>query len=94
MPEILLYARRIVATLTAGPGVTIDAIVGSQGAHGASAQVTLGDLAQGESRDVFVRLTVTPRKAGVPIELLDTQIAFDDGLEDAGRLERAIDYFQ
>jgi hypothetical protein len=35
-------------------------------------------------------MTVTSRKAGVPIELIDAVITFDDALENAGRLERHI----
>ena len=86
-----VYARHATATLTAGPGVRIDAVVGSQdGVSGGAAFVNLGDIAGGDTRDIVVRMTVTPRKAGVPIELLDTQISFDDGLEQAGHLERHV----
>ncbi len=86
-----VYGRHASATLTAGPGVRIDAIVGGQGA-GNSAFVQIGDITRGDARDIVVRLTVKPRKAGVPIELLDAVVTFDDALEDAGKLERRI-YF-
>jgi hypothetical protein len=65
--------------------------VGGQ-AGGNSAYITLGDITRGDTRDIVVRLTVKPRKAGVPIELLDATVTFDDALEEAGRLERHI-YF-
>lgn len=86
-----IYGRHATATLTAGPGVKIDAVVGGQGG-GNSAYVQIGDITRGDTRDVVVRLTVKPRKAGVPIELLDAAISFEDALEDAGQLERRI-YF-
>lgn len=86
-----VYGRHASATLTPGPGVRIDGVVGGQGG-GNSNYVALGDITRGDSRDIVVRLTVKPRKAGVPIELLDATVTFDDALEDAGRLERHI-YF-
>jgi len=86
-----VYGRHASATFTPGPGVRIEGVVGGQGG-GNSAYVPLGDITRGDTRDIVVRLTVKPRKAGVPIELLDATITFDDALEDAGRLERHI-YF-
>ena len=86
-----VYGRHAVAALTAGPGVRIDGVVGGQNG-GNSTYIPLGDIARGDTRDIVVKLTVKPRKAGVPIELLDATITFDDALEEAGRLERHI-YF-
>jgi Ca-activated chloride channel family protein len=86
-----VYGRQASATLTPGPGVRIEAVVGGETPPpGSAAHVPLGDITRGDSRDIVVRLTVTPRKAGVPIELLDAVITFDDALEDAGRLERLV----
>lgn len=86
-----VYGRHASATLTPGPGVRIDAVVGAEpGPPGAAVYVPIGDIARGDSRDIVVRMTVTPRKAGVPIELLDAAITFDDALEEAGRLERRV----
>jgi len=86
-----VYGRNASAALTAGPGVRIDAVVGMQETSpGGAAYVPLGDIARGDTRDILVRMTVTPRKAGVPIELLDAMITFDDALESAGRLERHV----
>lgn len=86
-----VYGRGATATLTPGPGVRIDAVIGGHApSDGSPAYVSLGDISRGDSRDILVRLTVTPRKAGVPIELLDAVVTFDDALEDAGRLERSV----
>lgn len=86
-----VYGRGATATLTPGPGVKIDAVIGGHApADGSPAYVSLGDISRGDSRDILVRLTVTPRKAGVPIELLDAVVTFDDALESAGRLERSV----
>jgi Ca-activated chloride channel homolog len=86
-----VYGRQAVAVLTPGPGVRIDAVVGVDSpAPGQAVSMSLGDITRGDSRDILVRMTVTPRKAGVPIELLDTVITFDDALESAGRLERRV----
>lgn len=86
-----IYGRNATAVLTAGPGVRIDAVVGAQDPPaGGRAFVQLGDISRGDERDIVVRMTVTPRKAGVAIELLDTTITFDDALESAGSLERHV----
>ncbi|MDC3955417.1 vWA domain-containing protein [Polyangium jinanense] len=87
-----VYGRKASVTLTPGPGVRIDAIVGGEmvSPGSAAAYLPLGDIVRGDSRDVVVRMTVTPRKAGVPIELLDAVLTFDDALEQAGRLERRL----
>lgn len=86
-----VYGRQAVATITAGPGVRIDAIVGAETPlPGQIGHVSLGDITRGDDRDILVRMTVTPRKAGVPIELLDVVVSFDDALENAGRLERRV----
>jgi len=86
-----VYGRQASVTLTPGPGVRIDAVVGGETPEpGTAAHLPLGDIARGDSRDIVVRLTVTPRKAGVPIELLDAVLTFDDALEEAGRLQRSV----
>ncbi|HRI69822.1 MAG TPA: VWA domain-containing protein [Polyangium sp.] len=86
-----VYGRHAAATLTPGPGVRIDSVVGGT-SNGNSAYIPIGDITRGDARDIVVKLTVKPRKAGVPIELLDATVTFDDALEEAGRLERHI-YF-
>jgi Ca-activated chloride channel family protein len=72
-----VYARNVSVTLTAGPGVSIQSVVGaSYAGEGRVVHVTLGDIARGESRELFVRMNVTARKANAPIELLDSTISF------------------
>jgi Ca-activated chloride channel family protein len=86
-----VYGRHASAVITPGPGVKIESVVGAETpSPGSPAHMSLGDITRGDSRDIIVRMTVTPRKAGVPIELLDTVISFDDALENAGRLERRV----
>lgn len=86
-----VYGRHASVTLTPGPGVRIDALVGAEPpSPGSAAFMTLGDIVRGDNRDIVVRMTVTPRKPDVPIELLDAVITFDDALEEAGRLERRV----
>lgn len=86
-----VYGRRASARFSAGPGVRIESVVGASGAStGGAAYMPLGDIARGDSRDILVRMTVTPRKAGAAIELLDAVITFDDALADAGQLERHV----
>lgn len=86
-----VYGRQASAVMTPGPGVKIEAVVGVETpSPGQPVHMSLGDIARGDSRDILVRMTVTPRKAGVPIELLDTVITFDDALGDAGRVERRV----
>jgi hypothetical protein len=74
--------------------VRIEAVVGAENPPDSSGRVymRLSDIARGDSRDILVRMTVSPRKTGLPIELLDVVITFDDALENAGRLERRV-YF-
>jgi Ca-activated chloride channel family protein len=88
-----VYARGMTVRLTAGPGVRLDAVVGAPSPpSNGTAYVPLGDIARGDVRDIIVRMAVTPRKADVPVELLDARITFDDGVENAGTFERRV-YF-
>lgn len=91
----LFGAQRQVAAnvwlqLSTGPGVTIARVVG----HGATMTgvhqhgVVLGELAEGESQEVFVELAIDATGAGTTLELLDAVVAYDDRAGGAGRLER------
>ncbi len=87
----LIYGRNMGAKITAGPGVQIESVVGGDApTDGRATYLNLGDISRGDTRDILVRMTVTPRKAGVSIELLDVAITFDDAVENAGRLERSV----
>jgi Ca-activated chloride channel family protein len=86
-----VYGRQASIILRPGPGVRIDAVVGGETPEpGNAVYVPLGDITRGDSRDIVVRLTVTPRKAGVPIELLDAVLTFEDALGEAGSVERLV----
>jgi len=86
-----VYGRNASVHITGGPGVRIDEVVGSEYRSGMKhADLPLGDITRGDTRNIVVRMTVTPRKADVPIELFDAVLTFDDALEDAGRLERRV----
>lgn len=84
-----VLARNLVLTLRPGPGVRIDGVVGqAQAGSNGSVQVSLGDLSEGEHRDVIVRMHANARNSGAAVELLDAVLSFDDAVANAGRLER------
>lgn len=83
-------AANVSLQLSTGPGVTIERVVG----HGATMSgvhqhaVVLGELAEGESQEVFVELAVDAAEHGTTLELLDAVVTYDDRVGGAGRLER------
>lgn len=83
-----VIGRNLVLSLVPGPGVTILDVVGFPGGGSGARSISLGDLSEGEQRDVVVRLSVAGRRAGAVVELLDATVAFDDAVRNAGRLER------
>lgn len=84
-----LLARNVSLELRPGPGVTIEDVVGQPvTAGGGAVRVALGDVSEGEEREVIVRLSAEPRRAGATVELMDAVLTFDDAVQDAGRLER------
>lgn len=86
-----LLARNMTLELRPGPGVRIDGVVGQPVALGGGAvQVPLGDLSEGEEREVIVRLHADPRRAGATLELMDAVLTFQDAVQDAGSLERRV----
>jgi Ca-activated chloride channel family protein len=86
-----VYGRNAIVRLQPGPGVTIQSVVG-QNVHnlGPFVEVHLGDLHEGEHRDLMVRATVEGRRAGATVELMDVHLGFDDAVREAGRLERRV----
>lgn len=80
-------AHNVQLVLTPGPGVVITRVAGLPQPPSGPAYYTLGDLAEGEQRDVIVRMT-TPAKTRGSIELVDAVLAFDDAARGAGRFER------
>lgn len=86
-----LLARNLTLELRPGPGVRIAGVVGqAMQAGGGAVRVSLGDVSEGEQRDVIVRLQADPRRAGAVVELMDAVLTFDDAVVDAGRLERRV----
>ena len=92
--EIFGAQRQVAANvwlqLSTGPGVTIARVVGHgppmSGVH--QHGVVLGELAEGESQEVFVELAIEAAAPGTTLELLDAVVAYDDRVGGAGRLER------
>ena len=71
--------RSTVVTLTPGPGVTVKEVIGlPMQRHGTRTTVLVGDLSEGDRRDVVVRLSVAGRHAKSVVELIDADIAVDD----------------
>ncbi len=86
-----VYAKNATVALTPGPGVRVEGVLGQQVSFsGATAQVSLGDLSKGETRDLVVRLAIAGKKPGAPVELLDAVMTFDDVIGGAGRVERRV----
>jgi Ca-activated chloride channel family protein len=77
-------------TLRPGPGVSVVEIIGHpfSVAGDRSTMIHPGDIAEGESRDVFVRLQVSAHVDRAPVELLDAVFGFDDTVNGSGRHER------
>jgi Ca-activated chloride channel family protein len=82
-------ARNMALQVAPGPGVTITGVVGHQPqAYGRGTQVLLGELAQGETRELFVELRFGTHRSDAVVELADAILGFDDAVVQAGRLER------
>jgi Ca-activated chloride channel family protein len=86
-----MVARSALVEITPGPGVTLVGVVAGQwSGSGSAIRVAIGDIAEGETRDILVRLRVSPRRDGSTVEAIDATLSFDDALEEAGRLERRL----
>ena len=85
-----LLARNVLLELSPGPGVRIDGVVGQRitPLGNGHVRVELGDLSEGEHRDVIVRMHTGAHRPGAVVELLDALLVFDDAVQDAGELER------
>jgi Ca-activated chloride channel homolog len=93
--EVLRLVRTVARTasieLSPGPGVTIQGVVGPAFTiNGNTVHVELGDLAEGDGRDILVRLHADPRRPGATVELMDAVMRFDDAVDGAGWLERRV----
>jgi Ca-activated chloride channel family protein len=77
MERVVARGARI--ELTPGPGVTITEVLGipaSPTGNGRGQIADLGDLAEGQTRDVYVRVTAKGRRDGKSMELLDAQVSY------------------
>lgn len=84
-------ARNVFVELRPGPGVTIQSIVGPTFTESSGRiYLNVGDLGEGDSRDVLVRMNVAGRRDGAAVELMDAVMTFDDAAFDAGHFERRI----
>lgn len=86
-----IVGRNAVVTLTPGPGVRIESVVGQVvSQNNGSVSVSIGDVSEGDTRDLLVRLSADGRRAGANVELIDAVMSFDDAVVGAGRLERRV----
>jgi Ca-activated chloride channel family protein len=76
-----VVARATFVELIPGPGVTLHEAVGlHHSAQGRNLRVDLGDLSEGQTRDVMIRATVGARPAGVKVEIVDATAHYQHGL--------------
>ncbi|NUP13441.1 MAG: VWA domain-containing protein [Polyangiaceae bacterium] len=84
--EELTKMQRVVARGTRvdiipGPGVVIHEVVGMPNAvNGRNASFLVGDLAEGQSRDALLRVTVGQHRDGVKVEILDAVASYQHGV--------------
>jgi Ca-activated chloride channel family protein len=81
--EEVLRLKRVVGKnaalkLSPGPGVIIKGVVGlPTSVSGTDTVVMLGDMSEGDQRDVIVRVAAAGRRAGSVVELFDAAVSFD-----------------
>lgn len=86
-----VVARNATLALRTGPGVTIDRVIGQEVSRTeGGVQVPLGDLMEGDERELVVRLSAHGRRAGSAVELFDAVLSFDDAVGGAGPLSRTL----
>ena len=84
-----VVARNASLALSPGPGVTITGVLGHQAQpSGRAVYVPLGELVQGEERDLYLELAIAAHAEEATVELADVVLTFDDAVVSAGRLER------
>jgi Ca-activated chloride channel homolog len=86
-----LVAKNTRVELTPGPGVTIEEAIGLQGSrNGRKLVVQLGDLTEGQARDVLVKVKLAGHADGTKVELLDALAHYTPA---AGGIERNVAEF-
>lgn len=84
-----VVGRNAVAVITAGPDVEVQSVVGMPATrNGNEVRVPLGDITEGSSRDLVVRLSVPGRRNDASVEVLDAVLTFTDAMDSAGHCER------
>lgn len=76
-------ARNGRVDLVAGPGVTIEGVVGfpNIGRAGSMVSIPIGDVALGDRRELFVKIHGGAHRDGAPVELVDATLHYDtDGV--------------
>ncbi len=74
-----VVGRGTAVTFSPGPGVVVKEVLGLPVQRiGTKAVVVLGDMSEGDERDVLVRLQVAGRHAGSVVELLDAEVGVDN----------------
>lgn len=82
-------AKDVRLKLRTGPGVGIADVVGlPMTRSGRDVLVQIGDLSQGDERDVFVTLRVSAHQDGAPVELLDAVLSYRPATGDGGPREQ------
>jgi Ca-activated chloride channel family protein len=78
-------------TLTPGPGVVLRGVIGlAAQPMGRSLRVALGDMSEGQTREVLVRATVGKHPTRAIVEVMDAVLTYQDALSDmVSREERA-----
>lgn len=72
-----VVARGAVLHVTPGPGVTVKEIIAAQfGIQGRGMVAPIGDLTEGQTRDLFVRVTAKGQHDGKSMELVDARVTF------------------
>ena len=83
-----VVARNAVLTVTPGPGVSIEAVLGQETTRsGRGVQLSLGELADGDEREIVVQLVTPERRVGANVELFDAVVSYSDAIESSGTIE-------
>lgn len=87
-----VYARNAGVDVQPGPGVRIESVVGQPTtmAGNGSVHIALGDISRTDTRDLVVRVTTDPHRAGASVELFDAVLTFEDAWGDGERVERRV----
>lgn len=86
-----VVARNAVVTLNPGPDVQVEAVLGHDAARtDRGIVVNLGEITEGASRDLVVRMSVPAHRAGSPVELVDAHLAWNDPAAPSERHERDV----